>query len=286
MDLQRLVHELQVHQIELELQNEELQRAWAEMEAGLERYTDLYDFAPVGYFTLDRSGQVLQVNLSGARQLSLERARLVGKNFILFVHPDGRPDYLAFLEQVLASQVKEASEVMLLREGGEPFWAQIEAITARSGGEYRIVVMDIDARKKAEFKIQYISMHDALTGLYNRSFFEESMRQLERGRQYPISLIMADVDHLKLVNDRLGHDAGDAVLKRTAQVLTETFRSEDVIARIGGDEFCVLLPNTPYPVAAEAMARLRTVLQDHNIAFAENPLKISFGMSTAEAGVP
>ncbi|MEI8192196.1 MAG: PAS domain-containing protein [candidate division NC10 bacterium] len=99
-ETQRLHHELQVHQIELEMQNEELRQSRAEVEAGLERYKDLYDFAPVGYFTLDRNGAISQVNLTGARLLGVERARLVNRRFGLFVSDDSRPAFAAFLQKV------------------------------------------------------------------------------------------------------------------------------------------------------------------------------------------
>ena len=90
VDTQKLIHELQVHEIELELQNEELSLARAEVEAGLARYTDLYDFAPVGYFTLARDGTISQSNLTGAFLFGVERARLLNRRFELFVFR-GRP---------------------------------------------------------------------------------------------------------------------------------------------------------------------------------------------------
>ena len=116
-DTQRLVHELQVHQIELEMQNEELRQSRAEVETGLERYTELYDFAPVGYLTLGRDGAIRQVNLTGARLLGVDRARLPGRRFGVFVGAPDRAGFKAFLEKVFASQAKEECEVALLKEG-------------------------------------------------------------------------------------------------------------------------------------------------------------------------
>ena len=281
-DLQRLVHELQVHQIELEMQNEELLRARAEIEAGLERYTDLYDFAPIGYFALGRDGTIRQVNLRGSHLLGVERARLVGRRFEPFVVKDRSPSFTAFLEQVFASKIRQACEMRVQKEGSEPTWVQIEAAVVTDGQECRMMVLDIQARKLAEMKLQHLSMHDALTGLYNRSYFMESLVRLEQGRQYPISILMADVNHLKLVNDQQGHAAGDTMLKRVAQVLNQIFRIDDVIARIGGDEFAVLLPGTDVQAAEEILYRFHEVFEEHNqIYFTENPLSISVGISTA-----
>jgi len=120
---QRLIHELQVHQIELEMQNEELQKSRAELEAGMALYTDLYDFAPVGYFTLDRDGTIRRANLAGARLLGLERKRLVERRFGLFVSEAGRPVFNAFLKKVFASQKKRN-----LR-GGAPQTGEKSAVT-------------------------------------------------------------------------------------------------------------------------------------------------------------
>ena len=149
-DTQRLVHELQVHQIELELQNEELERARAESEAGLERYTDLYDFAPVGYLTLAHDGTIRKVNLNGARLLRGDRSRLVGGRFGLFVANESRAAFDAFLEKVFESEAKEACDVALHTEGDGSLWVHIEAAGLEGGQECRAAFLDITERKRAE----------------------------------------------------------------------------------------------------------------------------------------
>jgi diguanylate cyclase (GGDEF)-like protein len=143
---------------------------------------------------------------------------------------------------------------------------------------------DIVERRQVEHQLRSLSIHDALTGLYNRLFFDEALARLERERRFPVSILMADVDELKDINDRSGHAAGDAALKRVAQVLTAAFRDGDIIARIGGDEFAVLLPDTDAGASAEALLRVRQVLKEHNGAQAGMHLGLSFGMGTAEDG--
>jgi hypothetical protein len=115
-DTVRLVHELQVHQIELEIQNEDLQRSRSKVEDGLVHYTELYDFAPVGYFTLAKDGTIFKVNLHGAQILQTERANLEGKRFGLFVAEKNRVIFAFFLEKLFESHVKETCELELLRE--------------------------------------------------------------------------------------------------------------------------------------------------------------------------
>ncbi len=149
-DTQRLVHELQVHQIELEMQNETLQQARDEVELGLEMYSDLYDFAPVGYVTLEREGIIREVNLAGATLLGLARSRLLKRRFGLYVTPPDRPAFTLFLTQVFESKVRQCCELTLLREGGTPVQVRIEAAVAASGRECRAVLEDLTEHKRAE----------------------------------------------------------------------------------------------------------------------------------------
>ncbi len=149
-EIQRLFHELQVHQIELEMQNAELRRAREEVETVLEEYTELYDFAPVGYFTLDRNGDIRRVNLTGASLLGVERSRLTGRRFGQFVAEEFRPFFAEFLGKVFGSQGKESCDVTLPTRGGLPLVVQIEAVAAASGQVCCIAMIDITDRKRAE----------------------------------------------------------------------------------------------------------------------------------------
>ena len=124
-DTQRLVHELQVHQVELEMQNEQLQQTRNELEAGLEKYSDLYDFAPVGYLTLDREGTILEANLAAASLLGMERVRLVKRRLGFSVSAADLPVFAAFLKKVFESKAKQSCEVTLLNEGKPPVEVRI-----------------------------------------------------------------------------------------------------------------------------------------------------------------
>jgi two-component system cell cycle sensor histidine kinase/response regulator CckA len=149
-DTQRLVHELQVHQIELEMQNEELQKARNEMEAGLEKYSDLYDFAPVGYLTLDREGTIREANLTAASLLGIDRSRLVKRRFGFCVSAADLPAFNAFLARVFESKAREFCEVTLLKEGKPRVELRLEAAVAASGRECRAALTDITEHKRAE----------------------------------------------------------------------------------------------------------------------------------------
>jgi PAS domain S-box-containing protein len=150
---QRLIHELQVHQIELELQNAELKEARNEAEAALAKCDDLFHFAPVGYFNLDRNRTIIDVNFAGANLLGLKRSMLIGRNFEVFVGPYSCPGFNSFLERVFAGNSKESCETLLTKEGNVQLSVQIEAVSANSGEECRVAVIDITERKRIEDKL-------------------------------------------------------------------------------------------------------------------------------------
>jgi PAS domain S-box-containing protein len=171
-DTQRLVQELQIHQIELEMQNEQLEQARTETEAALELYTDLYEFAPAGYFTLDRDGTIQQANLTGSALLEVDRSRLVNRRFGLFVAENSRATFRAFVAKVFAGASRETCEVMLLREGKSPFYARLEARGSDNHHECRVVVLDVTERIRAEEKIQEQAN---LLGLAHDAIFVRSL---------------------------------------------------------------------------------------------------------------
>jgi len=142
-----------------------------------------------------------------------------------------------------------------------------------------IIFTDLTYRKQIEDKLRFISFHDDLTGLYNRAFFEEQLSRLDSGRFDPVAIIECDVDGLKMVNDTLGHQAGDILIITTAAILRESFRESDVVARVGGDEFAIALPSSSSKALEEACERIHTTLAKHN---EENPLiPLSFSIGAA-----
>ena len=141
------------------------------------------------------------------------------------------------------------------------------------------VIRDITERHKEVEQLRYQSTHDALTGLNNRAFFEEELNRLESGDQYPIAIIMMDMDGLKKINDNLGHAAGDTQLVRTAQLLKSSFREGDIVARIGGDEFAILMPRTNRETQDRIIRRLReNIIQENlSVSWSDHPIEISIG---------
>ena len=148
-------------------------------------------------------------------------------------------------------------------------------------GKERVTILaieDITSRKKTENKIIYLSYRDQLTGLYNRRFFEEEIKRLDTKRQLPLSVIMADLNGLKLINDTFGHIEGDSLLKKTAMLLRKACRSEDIIARWGGDEFVILLPKTSMEVSETISQRMTKYFK--KLIIKNVPLSCAIGIAT------
>ncbi len=149
-EVQRLLHELQVHQIELEMQNDELKRTQCELESSLEKYTDLYDFAPVGYVICDRQGVISAVNFAGSNLLGCERSRIIGKRFGQFITNEYGARFTDFLETVFTNQGTSACEMVLHNAVSSPVFVQLNAIVVNSGQDCRIALSDITSHKQAE----------------------------------------------------------------------------------------------------------------------------------------
>jgi len=140
---------------------------------------------------------------------------------------------------------------------------------------------DITDRKKAEEKIEYLSFHDVLTGLYNRAYFDEELNRIDTERQLPITIVMGDLNGLKLINDAYGHSKGDMVLRNIADILKESFRKEDITSRWGGDEFISILPKTSVKDARSIIKRIKELCEEKSTT--EMPLSISFGAATKKS---
>jgi len=149
----RLVHELEVHQIELEMQNDELRQARLTLETTLAKYTDLYDFAPVGYLTLERDGRITEANLAVTTLLDTVRSKLVGRRFALFVAPGARAAFNAFLAKTLEGQISESWEGPMLSERATPLFVRIEALTCTSGLKCRVAIIDLSLRRHLQLEL-------------------------------------------------------------------------------------------------------------------------------------
>ncbi|MGM0436646.1 MAG: HD domain-containing phosphohydrolase [Bacillota bacterium] len=433
--IKQILHELQVHQIELEIQNEELRRTQSELETARSYYYDLYDLAPVGYCTLSENNLILKANLAAANLLGKTRNELIKQPISRFILPEDQDIYYFFRKQLFETEQPQETELRMLESDKTTFWVWLYAsiVQDEDGNNVcHLMLININERKKKEKEIKhrehrqklaveiasdflnkplnqmdktidatlaklgkdmeaersyifesgedhimsctntwfrskkaqtvindnnpievqnwmygqllnqkpvsiknvndiplkavddrrefkkqsvksllwvpmivenqvigflgvdsisserewndndiqtmqliasivasainrikmendliYHTFHDQLTGLFNRAYFEEESKRLDVERQLPISVILADVNGLKLINDTFGHEKGDQLLKEVARIFRKIFRKEDIITRWGGDEFLILLPQTGEEETQKICERIR-----------------------------
>ncbi|MEI8216068.1 MAG: HD domain-containing phosphohydrolase [Eubacteriales bacterium] len=205
------------------------------------------------------------------------------------------PDSFLFVEKAIGVNVEEfledpqnakpyISELQQKHKNGALIWVEIST-RYRYNDDCEIEVVgisrNIDARKKTEAEILYLSYHDQLTGLYNRRFYEEELRRLDTVRNLPITLAIGDVNGLKLINDSFGHPIGDELLIKVAKVIKRACRADDIVARLGGDEFVIILPDTTAAETDKVILRIKEFAKDEKIGAID--VSISFGFETKSA---
>jgi len=223
------------------------------------------------------------VNLRG---FSIEEAMTQELNEIIEL------DAIESFEETMAENLSEfisnpkikqnyTNEVKMLHKNGEKVWTEIStSFEYNSLGQIESVniIRNIEERKRSEEIMRQLSYYDQLTGLYNRRFYEEELKRLDTDRNLPIALIMADLNGLKLVNDAFGHLEGDKLMKKIAKILRMACRSDEIISRIGGDEFVILMPETKGDEARKLIARINKLVSEEVVEHGMLSLSIGCGV--------
>jgi len=226
----------------------------------------------------DESGKPLdyvfdEVNLSFSKKLRLSQDKLIGKHLSQIL-PNIEQVWLNEFDNVFLSGQASSIEAYL-------------AITKRfysvhsykhSDTQIAVIVTDITQRLQSDKRLLYLNEHDTLTGLYNRRFFHEALLRMDKEQNLPFSMIMGDVNGLKLINDAYGHSVGDDLLIKIADVFRKVSRTQDVIARLGGDEFMILLPKTDMEETKALLQEIKLLLADPTDS--KIAVSVSFGFET------
>lgn len=248
-----------------------------------EKYRLLFESAYDGILLIEKM-KVTDCNWRAADILGCSKDQLMGSEVQRFIPPlqeDGQVTMDVINEKsgrVLQGEPRML-ELELCRCDGTRFEAEMSLNYIKLQGKrmVQVIVRDVTDRKQMEDWLRYLNMHDKPTGLYNRNYFEEEMQRMQSGRFDPVGIVVCDVDGLKLVNDNMGHGAGDALLATVARILEKCFRNSDVVARIGGDEFAVLLPNCPSDTVEKACERIREMVIMHRLQMPPVPISLSIG---------
>lgn len=254
-----------------------------------ERYSSTIELAAIGISHVDPDGRFIHVNRRLCDMLGYTRDELLGLTVRQISHPDDVSVADKDVSRLRSGEIESLSiEKRYLRKDGTPIWVRI-TIASKRGPDGRVlydisIVENISDRRKAEERVQYLATHDEMTALPNRAMFSQLLAHaVEQGRRYRrrFAVLFVDLDRFKIINDSLGHEAGDELLKVMARRLRESLRSSDIVARLGGDEFVLLVEELPDRQVAATVARniLSVVIRPVEILGQECRVTASIGIS-------
>lgn len=239
----------------------------------------LINAMPDPMFIIKRDGTFVDFK-ANKKQLYLAPDHFLGKKVSEVFSGKTAAKMMQNIELAIETGNIQVFEYQLSLQGKNEYYEARISVSGKD--EVLAISRNITSRRNMEERLEHLSLHDALTGLYNRAFFEEEMKRFQQLRDGFAGLLVCDVDGLKFINDTLGHNMGDTILKAVAEILQSSFRPDDLIARIGGDEFAVLLSSHSDKVFKTGCRRIRAKIDRYN---AKNPtvpisLSIGFGVST------
>ena len=247
-------------------------------EEKLRQQTEAMEATIDGVAILNKEEKYTYLNKAHAKIYGYDSPmEMVGKSWTILYDCDELQRFKNDIIPKLMENGYWQGEAIGMKKDGSKFFQDLSLTTFSEGGLI-CVVRNIDKRKKREDEIIYLGYHDKLTELFNRRFVEEEIKRLDTKRQLPISIVMGDLNNLKLINDTFGHNEGDKILKETAELLKRMCRSDDILARWGGDEFVILLPKTSVASSEEIVARIKNECK--KLINKKLPLSLAIGIAT------
>jgi len=236
-------------------------------------------------FHKDVAGVYVGCNVAFEKLAGRSESEIIGFTDRDFFPEEQAELYITMDQEVIRQGTqKKNDEVAIYPDGNRVYLETLKTPYFDDSGNLLGLIgisRDITERKKKEEEIIYLTYHDSLTGLYNRTYYVEKTIDLDVQDQLPLSVIMGDINGLKLINDAFGHREGDKLLNEVAKILLSCVRKEDIVARIGGDEFCILLPRTDYQVAQSIVDGIKNVCEQYANQMDKEMIYISISLGYA-----
>jgi diguanylate cyclase (GGDEF)-like protein len=274
--IEGLIHELSVFQIELEIQNENLLSAYEQLEVSRKRYIQLYNLAPVGYFSLSKNAIILEANNTGSKLLACTVSMLQQSPFTKFIERGDTDKFYIFCKEIINTMQPQVCELKIKRHNNTSFWGYlVAASTVDEHGEQILFLVLNDATELHNHidAISRLAFFDPLTELPNRRLLLDRLKHavISADRNEKLGVVMMlDLDNFKQLNDTRGHADGDMLLQQIAIRLQSCVRKNDSLARLGGDEFVILLEGLSENVAeakTEAMHIANKIQHQFSLPF-------------------
>ncbi len=260
----------------------ERKEADSAMRESEKRYRDLIERQGGGVSIIDPYQNIVYMNPAGEDVFGVQRGSIAGRNLKEFMD-DEQYSFISRQSNIRQQGAESSFEVTINRMDAEQRSLLITTTPRFDvNGQFLgaiAIFKDITLRKEEEDKLRYIGLHDVLTGLYNRTYFEDEIERIEETGIFPVGVVVVDVDNLKMVNDQLGHSSGDDLLIRAGKVLKKSIRSDDIIARIGGDEFAILMPSCDENILHQVLNRI-----DININAENDQNDLNYVLSLSSGG--
>ncbi len=264
----------------------ERKKAELKLKESEQRYREILESMEDGYYEVDLVGNLVSLNRAAAKMLGYRQEELEGLSYRK-ICKDPHVVFEAFNKSFQDDKPQFSIIIEMVHKNGSLRSAELSLSLSRDHEGnitgFRGLGRDITERIQSELQLRYLSYHDTLTGVYNRAYFEKEMTRIESGQKHPVAIIVADLDGLKAVNDTHGHKTGDRYLTACADLLKKNLRGNDILARVGGDEFALVLPHTNRKAVNNLLKRIRRSIEEFNRSEPEIPLSVSMGAAVCKS---